>query len=79
MEDEDIAPANYIPLIHSVWAESRACTLRWKIVYWRDFLPIYRLDQVYVHWSNIIVFHFLAYLYTAYSSMLSAHTDWISC
>jgi len=27
-------------LIQSLWTESRACTLYWNIVYWRDFLPI---------------------------------------
>jgi len=37
MEDEEMEANAY--LIQPVWAESRACTLHWSIVYWRDFLP----------------------------------------
>ena len=52
MEDEDIAPNtyNYIQLIQSVWAESRACTLYWNILVYHfagssiNYLYIYDID-----------------------------------
>ena len=58
MEDEDIAPNTYIQLIQLVRAESRASTLYSSLVYRHDFLPIYRLDQLYV----------LVYIFGALSS-----------
>ena len=41
MEDEDIAPnRDMVQLIQSVWTDSRACTLYWNRVYWRDILSV---------------------------------------
>jgi len=57
MEDEDIAQNIHIQLIHSEWAESHACTLYWKVVYWRDFLPTQTGSAVYI-WRNILGFQF---------------------
>ena len=70
MEDEDIAPNTNTQLIKYVGiAESRACTLRWNIVYWHDFLPI----QLYA-FSAISASSFLhPILYTTYYSMGDTH------
>ena len=40
MEDDGIEANTYVQLIQFVWAESRALTLNWNIVHWRE----YRLD-----------------------------------
>ena len=44
-------------LLQSVLAESRACTLYWNIVRWRNFWPIPTGSAIRI-WRNILVFHF---------------------
>ena len=69
MDGEDIAPNTCLQLIQSVWAESRACTLYWNIVYWRDFLPIPTLSAGCI-WRNTLVVHSAVLsIYKTYLSM----------
>ena len=43
--------AKNIQLDHPVWTESRACTLYWNRVYWRDFLPL-PTETAVCSWRN---------------------------